>query len=126
MSGLDSFFLSIPVWLTPEVNMTITRLAGVACSFADIAFIIILLKVAQALKPGAPRPKWRYRTLWFFAILTPSLFLPIDTRYFLVWQSFVLGPPYLILAYTAVKEAPTILKYLKTQIAPRLERNKLS
>ena len=118
----SAFFLGLIAVFTPEMNMAITKLAGIACSFADIGFILILLKTAQALKPGAPEPKWRVRALWFFAILTPTLLFPIDNNYFLVWQSFVLGLPYLILAYTAIRELPTILKHMKGRIAPKLRQ----
>lgn len=123
MSSFEAFFLSIPVWFTMEANMIVTKIAGIACSFADIGFIFVLLKTAHALKPNTPAPKWRFRILCFFAVLTPTLLLPIDGDFFLVWQSAVLGLPYLILAYTAVKEAPTIMRHMKSVISPRLDRS---
>lgn len=119
MGGADAFFLSIPVWFTPGMYMAVTKAAGIACSFADIAFILILLKTAHALKgPLAPPPKKRVAVLYAFAALTPTLALPITTDAFTVWQSLILGIPYLMLAHTVVTEFPTLLRHMREKIRP--------
>jgi len=92
---------------------------GVACSFADIAFIYILLKTAHAIKPPAtPPPKKRLRALLVFAALTPTLALPFSSDAFLIWQSLVLGAPYLLLAHTVITEFPLLLRHLREKIRP--------
>lgn len=119
MSGADAFFLSIPAWFTPGINMAVTKAAGIACSFADIAFILILLRTAHALKgPDAPPPRKRVLTLCVFAALTPTLALPLTSDAFTIWQSLILGLPYLMLAHAVVTEFPTLLRHLREKIRP--------
>jgi hypothetical protein len=106
--------------------MFFTKLSGIVCSVADIAFILILLKLSYFLKsinsggPGSLKPRKRLAALYFFALLTPTMALPISTDMFLLWQSFVLGVPYLILAYSIVAEFPTLLRHMREQILPKL------
>ena len=117
--GSDAFFLAILNGFTPEMYTVITKAAGIACSFADIAFILILLKTAYALKgPSVAPPKRRLQALYVFAALTPTLALPISSDAFVIWQSLVLGIPYLLLAHTVVAEFPTLLKHLREKIRP--------
>ncbi len=120
MAGADAFFLAILHGFTPEMYMLITKAAGIACSFADIAFILLLLKTAHALKlrenPAAPPPKRRLCALYVFAALTPTLALPISSDAFVIWQSLVLGIPYLLLAHTVVTEFPTLLRHMREKI----------
>lgn len=99
--------------------MFITKAAGIACSFADIAFIVILLKTAHTLKPGMPPPKRRLRVLCVFAVLTPTLVLPISGNAFVIWQSLVLGIPYLLLAHTVATEFPTLFAHVREKIRGR-------
>lgn len=120
--GADAFFLAVLRGFTPEMNAVITKAAGIACSFADIAFILILLKTSHALKPpSTPPPRKRVRALWFFAALTPTLALPGSGEAFVIWQSLVIGIPYLLLAHTVVSEFPILLAHLREKIKPRQE-----
>ena len=120
--GSDAFFLAILNGFTPEMYMVITKAAGIACSFADIAFILILLKTAHALKGTSTQPpRRRMRALYVFAALTPTLALPISSDAFVIWQSLVLGIPYLLLAHTVVTEFPTLLRHLREKIRPTTE-----
>ena len=120
--GSDAFFLAILNGFTPEMYMVITKAAGIACSFADIAFILILLKTAHALKgTSTPPPRRRMMALYVFAALTPTLALPISSDAFVIWQSLVLGIPYLLLAHTVVTEFPTLLRHLRGKIRPTTE-----
>lgn len=115
----EMFFLAVLRGFTPELHLILTRAAGVACSFADIAFIYILLKTAHAIKPPAtPPPKKRFRALLVFAALTPTLALPFSSDAFLIWQSLVLGVPYLLLAHTVITEFPLLLRHLREKIRP--------
>ena len=103
--------------------MLITKIAGIACSFADIAFILMLLKASDIAKgPKHPRPKKRLAVLYVFALLTPTLALPLESDMFLIWQSLILGFPYLILAYSIVAELPVILRYVRPAIREKLRR----
>ena len=123
MSAVYAFFQWVIRVYTPDVSINVIRMACVACSLADIGFILILLKLSAVLKPaGTPPPKARIRTMYFFLALTPTLVIPNQFDYQLIWQSFVLGVPYLVLVYTAVKELPLLLGYMKARIAPKLAR----
>ena len=120
--GSDAFFLAILNGFTPEMYMVITKAAGISCSFADIAFILILLKTAHVLKEtSTPPPRRRMMALYVFAALTPTLALPISSDAFVIWQSLVLGIPYLLLAHTVVTEFPTLLRHLREKIRPTTE-----
>lgn len=121
MSAVYAFYLWIVQTYTLEVSVKVIRLACVACSLADIGFILILLKLAATLKPhGAPQPKIRIWMMYFFLALTPTLVMPNTHRYQLIWQSFVLGVPYLVLVYTAVKELPLLMGYVKAKIVSKM------
>ena len=121
MGAPDALFLAILNGFTDETYMVITKAAGIVCSFADIAFIMILLKMAHALKgPAAAAPRKRVLTLYIFAALTPTLALPISSDAFLVWQSLVLGIPYLLLVHTVVTEFTILMKHMREKIRPEL------
>ncbi|MDL2298538.1 hypothetical protein LJC40_05285 [Synergistaceae bacterium OttesenSCG-928-D05] len=122
MSLVYMFFQWVMKVYTPETSVRVIRMACVTCSLADIGFILILLKLSSVLKPAdAPKPRKRIWAMYFFLALTPTLVIPNQLNYQLIWQSFVLGFPYLILAYTAVKELPLLLGYVKSKIVPKLE-----
>lgn len=122
MQEFEAFFLAIPQSFTIGVNMLLTKVAGIACSVADIAFILALLKMTYFLKPpGTPAPRKRLFILYSFAFLTPTLAFPMSINAFLRWQSFVLGVPYLVLAYSVIVEFPVLLEHMRRQIRPRLQ-----
>lgn len=122
MSMIYAFFQWVVQTYTPEVSVKVIRMACVACSLADIGFILILLKLAAVLKPaGAPQPRYRIWMMYFFLALTPTLVIPNTHRYQLIWQSFVLGVPYLVLVYTAIKELPLLMGYIKSKVLPKLD-----
>ena len=121
MGAPDALLLAILNGFTHEMYMIITKVAGIVCSFADIAFILILLKLAHALKDSTtPPPRKRVLVLYIFLALTPTLALPLSSDAFLLWQSFVLGIPYLFLAHAIVTEFTILLKHMREKIRPKL------
>ncbi|MBQ9564003.1 MAG: hypothetical protein IJU98_00315 [Synergistaceae bacterium] len=108
---MDEFFLWIGQNYRDELYMAGTKLAGVLCSFADIAMIWMFLRLRDEIHDAPSR--WRYRVLLAFAALTPTLLLVESSTVFFPLQGFVLGAPYLILIWTAVTEAPHLLAHMK-------------
>lgn len=108
----DALFVWIAAFYREGAYMAGSKIAGVLCSFADIAMIWMFLKLADAIRGGTPST-WRYRTLGVFALLTPTLFLPKISTHFFILQFLVLGLPYLILVWSVVTEAPRILAHIR-------------
>lgn len=111
----DSLFVWIAEYYREGAYMAGSKIAGVLCSFADIAMIWMFLKLADTLREK-PSSKWRYRVLILFAALTPTLFLPRVSTHFFILQFFVLGLPYLILIQAVVAEMPRILAHIRERV----------
>ena len=111
----DAFFVWIAAVYGEGAYMAGSKIAGVLCSFADLAMIWMFLKLADAVRKRRSSG-WRYRVLVLFATLTPTLFLPETSTHFFILQFFVLGLPYLILAQAVIAEAPHILAHIRKQV----------
>ncbi len=113
----DFFFLWAANVYRNDLYLTGSQLAGLLCSYADIAIVWIFLKITDAIR-GGPPSAWSYRILLIFFVLTPVLLLVENSTYFFILQFAVLGPPYLVLARTVIKEAPRVLRHLHEKIHP--------
>ena len=116
---IDDFFLWITLNYREGLYMAGTRLAGVLCSFADIAMIWMFLRLRDELHGESSRR--RYRVLLIFAALTPTLLLVENTTLFFPLQFFVLAAPYLILVWTAAVEAPHLLAHVREKLTEALD-----
>ncbi len=108
----DAFFVWLAAFYREGAYMAGSKIAGILCSFADIAMIWMFLKLTDAIR-GGPPATWRYRTLTVFALLTPTLLLPKVSTHFFILQFLVLGLPYLILVCSVVTEAHRILAHIR-------------
>ena len=111
---IDDFFVWISTNYTNNIYMAGTRLAGVLCSFADIAMIWMFLRLCDEINGRVSRR--RYMLLKIFAVMTPSLLFIENSTIFFPVQGFVLSVPYLILVWTAVTEAPNLINHIKSFI----------
>ena len=111
ISILDNLFLWISRYYRNELYMAGTRLAGLLCSFADIAMLWMFLKLCDDINGKISRR--RYLTLKIFIILTPTLLFVKDSTIFFILQGVVLSGPYFILVWTAFTEAKNILAHIK-------------
>ena len=111
---IDDFFVWISTNYTNTIYMAGTRLAGVLCSFADIAMIWMFLRLCDEINGRVSRR--RYMLLKIFAVMTPSLLFIENSTIFFPVQGFVLSVPYLILVWTAVTEAPNLINHIKSFI----------
>lgn len=110
----DSFFLWAATLYRNDLYMAGSQIAGVLCSYADIAIVWLFLKITDEIRGGAPST-WGYRILILFAVFTPSLLFVRNSTLFFIVQFWVLGFPYLVLVRAVVKEAPRVLAHLREQ-----------
>ncbi|MBQ6774739.1 MAG: hypothetical protein IJQ56_08820, partial [Synergistaceae bacterium] len=111
---IDDFFVWISANYNNNIYMAGTRLAGVLCSFADIAMIWMFLRLCDEISGKVSRR--RYMTLKIFAVLTLSLLFVEKSIIFFPLQGFVLSAPYFILVWTAVSEAKSLINHMKRVI----------
>ena len=111
---IDDFFVWISTNYTNNIYMAGTRLAGVLCSFADIAMIWMFLRLCDEINGKFSRR--RYMFLKIFTVMTPSLLFIENSTIFFPVQGFVLSVPYLILVWTAVSEATNLINHIKSVI----------
>ena len=112
----DSIFYWLGTAYRGELYISGLRIAGILCSYADILVAAMLLRVMDVIRKRPPA-KFRYGILAVFAILTPALLLPKKTLYFFIAQFIVLGPPYLVLMYSAFAEAKYFIAYVKDKLS---------
>ena len=111
----DSFFYWVGTAYQDELYVSGLKIAGVLCSYVDICVAAILVRSADFIRERAPS-KFRFCVLFLFALLTPALLLPKEGIDFFIVQFIVLGPPYLILMYTAFSEAKFLMAWMKRKI----------
>jgi len=111
----DSFFYWVGTAYRDELYIGGLKFAGILCSYADICVAAILVRAADIIRDRAPST-FRFGVLILFAILTPTLLLPMEGIYFFIVQLIILLPPYLILVYTAFTEAKFFMIYVKNKI----------
>ena len=114
---LFPFFGWVAANFTESTHLFYLKVGGILCGFGDIAALWFLLKVAEVMH--GKKPKKRFAVLAFFLLINPIQAIPGDSGMFFVVQFLVLGIPYLILAYTAVTEAPAIVSYIRERTPPR-------
>ncbi|MDL2264432.1 hypothetical protein LJC31_07260 [Synergistaceae bacterium OttesenSCG-928-I11] len=114
---MSPFFLWIAMNFTEAPHLFYLKVGGILCGFGDIAALWFLLKVAEVMH--GKKPKKRFAILAFFLLINPIQAIPGNSGMFFVVQFLVLGIPYLILAYTAVTEAPAIVAYIKKRATTR-------
>ena len=108
---LDDFFVWLSINYRNNIYMAGTRLAGVLCSFADIAMIWMFLRFCDEINGRISRR--RYMFLKIFAVMTPSLLFIENSTIFFPVQGFVLSVPYFILVWTAITEARGLITHMK-------------
>ena len=111
----DSLFHWIGTYYRDGLYLGGAKIAGILCSYADIFVVAAFLKIMDVIRKRPPS-KWRFRTLFLFAVLTPALLLPKKGLDFFIVQFLVLAPPYLILVCTAVIEARHFVSFVKAKV----------
>ena len=111
----DELFLLIGTHYRDALYLNGSKIAGILCSYADIAVAAMFLRIMDVIRKRPPS-KFRYAVLALFALLTPSLLLPKKGLDFFIVQFLVLAPPYLILVYTGVTEARYFVRHIKEKL----------
>ena len=115
MMGMDSFFLWIAAHYTAEAHLVSSKIGGILCSYADIFVIWMFVKVVDEMQERTPSII-RFRLLVLFMFLTPTLLLAQTSYQFFILQFFVLGIPYLILAYSVIVDIRTFMEHIRAKV----------
>lgn len=114
----EALFCLLSGWFSEELHVRLLRLGGILCGYGDLVALYFLLKISVITRGVEPRV--RLFTVRAFFVLNLLQLVPVRTSgAFFVLMFLVLGVPYLILAYTAVTEAPFIIRRIKERIAAR-------
>lgn len=114
----EALFTLLSGWFSEELHVTLLRAGGILCGYGDLAALWFLLKISSITRGVEPRV--RMLTVRAFFVLNLLQLVPVRTSgAFYVLMFLVLGVPYLILAYTAVTEAPLIIQRIKDRISDR-------
>ncbi|GHV38793.1 hypothetical protein FACS1894187_18030 [Synergistales bacterium] len=120
-------FDAICLWLAQnynaELHLSGLKLAGVMCSYADIAAIALFAKICALSRSASPKQDRAavviYRMLALCALITPGLFLPQSSATFFAVQFMVLLLPYCILMYVVATGIRPLIKTLEKYIKER-------
>lgn len=112
---MDSFFLWIAAHYTVEAHLISSKIGGILCSYADIFVIWMFVKAVDEMQERAPSVI-RFRMLVLFMFLTPTLLLAQTSYQFFILQFFVLGVPYLILAYSVFADIRIFMEHIREKI----------
>ena len=115
MMTVESFFLWIAAHYTAEAHLISSKIGGILCSYADIFVIWMFVKVVDEMEERPPSVI-RFRLLILFMLLTPALLLAQTSYQFFILQFFVLGIPYVILAYSVVVDIRAFMKHIRAKI----------
>ena len=115
MMSMESFFHWIAGHYTAEAHLISSKIGGILCSYADIFVIWMFVKVVDEMEERPPSVI-RFRLLILFMLLTPALLLAQTSYQFFILQFFVLGVPYLILAYSVVVDIRAFMKHIRAKV----------
>jgi len=104
-----------------EIYYTTTKFQGLFWSFADIAIIWYMLKIADFIRSRTGKPKiiWRYYLLLLSAILTPFLLIVKTATHFFILEAVIFIIQYLLLMYSVVADKKYVLLFIKAIIQNR-------
>lgn len=112
---MDALFLWIASHYTAPTHLISSKIGGILCSYADIFVIWMFVKAVDEMRERKPS-RVRFRLLQLFMILTPALLLARTSGQFFILQFFVLGIPYLILAYSVVVDIRAFMDHIRARV----------
>jgi hypothetical protein len=106
MTLIQEILLWIGNHFHTDVYMVYTKIQGLLWSLADIALVFFLLKIADHARALHQKQRivWRYRLLWFSALITPGLLLMKTPNQFLLLECLICGTQFAILVFTVIAE----------------------
>ena len=115
---LERFFLWIARWDgIPGFLGSLEVWTNMLCSATDILFVFWFLRISDIARAeqGRKAIRLRYSVLAICLLLTPAL-LFFKGPVLMIWTSFILGIPYILLAGSVFFEIPGIVKLVRRRI----------
>jgi len=112
---MDALFLWISSYFDESTYLNGLRAGGILCAAADIAATALFVRVTEVIGNRPPARKV-YAVLLLFALLTPLQLIPRSTTRFFMVMFLVFLPPYMILIWTAVREAHNFVSFVKSKV----------